>query len=190
MKPFRILVLLVSTLAAAPAGAAVLVGIAGPMSGSFAPVGLEIRAGVEAAVADLNAAGGIGGEKLRTVVVDDKCDAETGAAVANQLVGKGVAVVVGHACTGAGLAAARVYAEHGIVLISPAATNPRFTDERIGPGVFRMVSRSDLQAQAVADRLLSGIATSGWASSTTAASTVRASWRRSANSTRPAAASR
>lgn len=138
---------------ALPAPAAVLVGIAGPMSGSFAAVGTDIRIGVEAAVADINAAGGIGGETLRTVVVDDKCDADTGAAVANQLVGKDVTVVIGHACTAAGLAAARVYAEHGIILVSPAATNPRFTDERIGPGVLRMAPRADLQAAAVADHL-------------------------------------
>ncbi|BBE70477.1 branched-chain amino acid ABC transporter substrate-binding protein [Oharaeibacter diazotrophicus] len=136
---------------AAPAKADVIVGVAGPMSGSFAAVGAEIRAGVEQAAADL---GGIAGEPVKIVAVDDKCDPETGSAVANQLVGKGAAVVIGHACTGAALAAAKVYAGAGIVLISPAATNPRFTDERVGPAVFRMAPRSDLQARAIADHLL------------------------------------
>lgn len=140
---------------AAPARADILVGIAGPMSGSFAPIGEEIRSGVEAAVADINAAGGLAGETLSTVVVDDRCEAETGAAVANQLVGKGATLVVGHACTAAALPAAKVYAAHGIVLISPAATNPRFTDEAVGPGVFRLAPRSDREADAIADRLVS-----------------------------------
>ena len=69
------------------AQADVVIGIAGPMGGSFADVGRDIKAGVEIAVAAANARGGIGGEKIVTVSVDDKCEAETGAAVANQLIG-------------------------------------------------------------------------------------------------------
>jgi branched-chain amino acid transport system substrate-binding protein len=151
----RLLLSCLMIAAALPARADILVGVAGPMSGTFFAVGDEMRAGVEAAVAEINAAGGLDGERLAVEVVDDKCAAETGAAVANQLVGMGAKLVVGHACTAAALPAANVYAENGIVLISPAATNPRFTDERVGPGVFRMASRSDRQPQAIADRLLS-----------------------------------
>lgn len=139
---------------AAPAHAEVVIGVAGPMSGAFADLGAAMEAGVRAAAEALNARGGIGGEPAVVEVVDDKCDAATGAAVANQLVGRGARLVVGHACTAAALPAAAVYAEHGVVLISPAATNPRFTDERVGPGVFRMAPRSDAQAQAIADHLL------------------------------------
>ncbi len=136
-----------------PARADVVIGIAGPMGGSFADVGRDIKAGVEIAVATANARGGIGGEKIRTVVVDDKCEAETGAAVANQLIGKGVRAVIGHACTAAALPAARVYADGGVLFLSPAATNPRFTDEKVGNGVFRLSIRSDLEGKAIADYL-------------------------------------
>ncbi len=136
------------------AKADVVIGVAGPMSGSFAVVGAEIRAGAEAAVRAVNAAGGLGGVRLRIAVVDDKCDGETGAGVANQLVGMGARLVVGHACTAAALPAAKVYAANGVVFISPAATNPRFTDERVGAGVFRMAARSDAQALAIADHLI------------------------------------
>lgn len=135
------------------ARADVTIGIAGPMGGSFADIGRDIKAGVEIAVAAANARGGINGEKIRTVAVDDKCEAETGAAVANQLIGKGVKAVIGHACTAAALPAARVYADGGVLFLSTAATNPRLTDEKVGPGVFRLAIRSDREAQAIADYL-------------------------------------
>ena len=147
------LVAVLTALSLSPARADVMVGIAGPMSGSFADIGRDIRAGVEIAVAAANASGGIHGEKIRTVSVDDKCEAETGTAVANQLVGKGVRAVIGHACTAAALPAARVYAENGVLFVATAATNPRLTDEKVGPGVFRLAIRSDREARAIADYL-------------------------------------
>ncbi|WP_181707555.1 branched-chain amino acid ABC transporter substrate-binding protein [Chthonobacter rhizosphaerae] len=148
-------VCLLGCVLAGPARAEVLIGVAGPMSGAFAGIGAEIRAGVEAAVARVNADGGIGGEPAAVVVVDDKCDAETGAAVANQLIGRGVRAVVGHACSAAAIPAAKAYAAAGVPLASPAVTNPRFTDERIGPLVFRVAPRSDEQPQAIVRHLLS-----------------------------------
>lgn len=154
MTPLRFLLLAVLLSTAVPARADLLVGVAGPMSGAFAPIGGEIEAGVRAAVAAVNARGGVLGEALAVETVDDKCDPQVGAAVANQLVGKGAVLVVGHACTAAALPAARVYAENGMVVVSPAATNPRFTDERVGPAVFRMAPRNDGQPRAIAAHLL------------------------------------
>lgn len=148
-----LLVAVLTAVSLSPARADVTIGIAGPMGGSFADVGRDIKAGVEIAVAAANARGGINGEKIRTVSVDDKCEAETGAAVANQLIGKGVKAVIGHACTAAALPAARVYAGGGVLFLSTAATNPRLTDEKVGAGVFRMAIRSDREARAIADYL-------------------------------------
>lgn len=147
------LVLPLLLLTSGPAAADVVIGVAGPMTGVFAPVGAQIRAGVEAAVEALNASGGVRGETLRIEVVDDRCEARTGEAVANQLVGKGAELVIGHACASAAIPAGKVYAAAGIVLISPATTNPRFTDERIGPGVFRLAPRADEQPRAIAEYL-------------------------------------
>lgn len=130
-----------------PASAEIVLGVAGPMTGVFRPVGEAIAGGATAAAERINAAGGIAGEPIRVEVVDDKCEARTAEAVANQLVGMGAAFVVGHACAGAAIPAARVYAERGLPLISPAVTNPRFTDERIGPGVFRLAPRADAQPE-------------------------------------------
>ena len=125
----------------------VAVGLAGPLTGQFAVLGQEMRLGAVRAVADINRMGGVNGQLLRLEIVDDACDAKTADAVANQLTGKGAAVVVGHVCLAASLAAAQVYALNKIVLISPATTYPKFTDQRPGPGVFRLAERDDQQAQ-------------------------------------------
>jgi len=127
------------------ARADVLIGLAGPMSGTFAMLAQEMKDGAEQAVTDINRAGGVNGDTLKLEVMDDECDAKTADAVANQLAGKGVAMVVGHLCLGASIAAATVYAANKIIEISPATTYPKYTDERPGPGIFRLAGRDDEQ---------------------------------------------
>jgi branched-chain amino acid transport system substrate-binding protein len=144
--------------ASLPARADVLVGVAGPMAGSFANAGRDIAAGVDIAIAAVNARGGLDGQKLKAVVVDDKCDGETATALANQLVGKGVRLVIGHPCTAAALPAARVYADNNVLFIAVGASNPRLTDEVIGPSVLRLAIRSDLEGPAIGDYLASHFA--------------------------------
>ncbi len=53
--------------------------------------------------------------------------------------------VAGHFCSGSSIPASEVYAEEGIIQISPASTNPKFTDERPGPGIYRVCGRDDQQ---------------------------------------------
>lgn len=123
----------------------IVIATAGPMTGQYASFGEQMKAGAEQAVADINAAGGINGEKLVLEVGDDACDPKQAVAVANQMVGKGVVFMAGHFCSGSSIPASAVYAEEGIVQISPASTNPKFTDERPGPGVYRVCGRDDQQ---------------------------------------------
>ncbi|MBD8890324.1 branched-chain amino acid ABC transporter substrate-binding protein [Roseibium litorale] len=125
----------------------IVIATAGPMTGQYASFGAQMKAGAEQAVADINAAGGVNGEKLVLEVGDDACDPKQAVAVANQMVGKGVVFMAGHFCSGSSIPASAVYAEEGIIQISPASTNPKFTDERPGPGVFRVCGRDDQQGQ-------------------------------------------
>jgi branched-chain amino acid transport system substrate-binding protein len=117
----------------------------GPMTGQYASFGAQFRAGAEMAVADINAAGGVNGKKLTLVVEDDACDPKQAVAAAGKLAARKVRLVAGHFCSGSSIPASKVYAEEGIVQISPASTNPKFTDERAGPSVFRVCGRDDQQ---------------------------------------------
>ncbi len=131
----------------------IIIATVGPMTGQYASFGAQMKAGAEQAVADINKAGGVNGEKLVLEVGDDACDPKQAVAVANQLVGKGAVFVAGHFCSGSSIPASAVYAEEGVVQISPASTNPVLTDERAGPGVYRVCGRDDQQGQ-VAGTLL------------------------------------
>ena len=46
----------------------------GPMSGQYASFGAQLKAGAEMWVKDVNARGGINGEKVKLVIGDDACD--------------------------------------------------------------------------------------------------------------------
>lgn len=129
------------------AWADITIATAGPMTGQYASFGAQMKAGAEQAVADINAAGGINGEMLVLEVGDDACDPKQAVAVANQMVGKGVVFMAGHFCSGSSIPASSVYSEEGIIQISPASTNPKFTDERPGPGTYRVCGRDDQQGQ-------------------------------------------
>ncbi len=127
------------------AWADITIAVAGPMTGQYASFGEQMKAGAEQAVADINEAGGVNGEMLKLEVGDDACDPKQAVAVANQFAGSGVVFVAGHFCSGSSIPASTVYAEEGIIQISPASTNPAFTDNRPGPGIFRVCGRDDQQ---------------------------------------------
>jgi branched-chain amino acid transport system substrate-binding protein len=117
----------------------------GPMTGQYASFGAQFRAGAEMAVADINAAGGVNGKKLALSIEDDACDPKQAVAAAGKLAARKVRLVAGHFCSGSSIPASKVYADEGIVQISPASTNPKLTDERAGPNVFRVCGRDDQQ---------------------------------------------
>ncbi|MGE0230921.1 MAG: branched-chain amino acid ABC transporter substrate-binding protein [Flavobacteriaceae bacterium] len=145
--------LALSLMMSGAAYADITIASVGPMTGQYASFGAQLKAGAEMAVADINAAGGVNGEKLVLTIGDDACDPKQAVSVAQKMVQDGVVFVAGHFCSGSSIPASAVYAEEGIIQISPASTNPKFTDERPGPGVYRVCGRDDQQG-AVAGKFL------------------------------------
>jgi branched-chain amino acid transport system substrate-binding protein len=141
---------------AGPASADLRVSVTGPMTGQYASFGEQMRRGAEMAVKDLNAAGGVMGQKLKLSVGDDACDPKQAVAVANKSVSEKVVFVAGHFCSGSSIPASAVYHDEGILQISPASTNPKLTDEAHAKGwknVHRVCGRDDAQG-IVAGKLL------------------------------------
>jgi branched-chain amino acid transport system substrate-binding protein len=128
----------------APAQDVIKVGIAGPLSGSALIGGEQMEIGAQKAIEHLNNKGGLLGQKIVAISVDDACEARQAKAVARQLVREGVVFVVGHGCSACSLAVSKFYEKAGIIMISPASTNPKVTDEG-GPNVFRLIGRDDQQ---------------------------------------------
>ena len=126
------------------------IGVAQPLSGPLGALGQDLLNGVKLAVDELNKSGyTVDGKRvtLEVVSVDDKADAATGKAVAQQLVDAGVVAVVGHLNSGVSIETAPIYAAAGIAQIA-ISTNPKFT--QLGhETTFRMVANDNLQARAI-----------------------------------------
>ncbi len=140
----RLFTILAGLILSAAVHAEIRVAVVGPLTGQYAAFGEQMRRGTELAVADLNAAGGVLGQKLVLEVADDACDPKQAVAAANQMVNKHVALVAGHFCSGSSIPASDVYNEEGILQISPASTNPQLTERGL-KNVFRTCGRDDQQ---------------------------------------------
>ena len=138
-------VALVAALALSGAASAqIKMGVAGPITGPNAAFGAQLVQGTTQAVEDINKAGGILGQKIELEQGDDVSDPKQGVSVANKFVGDGVKFVIGHFNSGVTIPASDVYAENGILFITPSATNPKITDRKLWDA-FRTCGRDDQQ---------------------------------------------
>jgi branched-chain amino acid transport system substrate-binding protein len=126
------------------AQADILIGVAGPLTGPNAAFGAQLQNGAQMAADDINAAGGVLGQNITLTFGDDVSDPKQGVSVANKFVGDGVKFVNGHFNSGVSIPASEVYAENGILEVTPAATNPVFTERGLW-NTFRVCGRDDQQ---------------------------------------------
>jgi branched-chain amino acid transport system substrate-binding protein len=127
------------------ADGAILVGTAGPYSEQ---TGDMMKKGVELAVAQINAAGGVRGRTVELLERDDSANGKSAAAIAQEFVGNPAVVgVVGHATSGAMVAAAKVY-DGNLAAIGSSTTSPQLTG--ISPWVFRVSSSDSIYGEVIA----------------------------------------
>lgn len=126
------------------AQADITIGIGTATSGPVAAYGDQTVIGAKQAIDDINAKGGVLGQKLELKIGDDACDPKQAVSVANKFATDKVLAVNGHLCSGAAIPAADVYAEEGIVMVTPTATNPKLTDAGRS-NIFRVCGRDDQQ---------------------------------------------
>jgi len=146
------------TLSAAPglsgfAKADQVIAVVEPITGLQSANGIDFTGGVELAIDDINAKGGLLGQKLTYITVDDACDPDQAEAAAQQIVSKPPAVVIGHYCSAGSVQAAPLYAKAHILQITPTSTSTALTEMGIDT-VFRMIGRDDNQGRTIARRLV------------------------------------
>jgi len=130
--------------ASAAAAQDVSVAVAGPMTGREAVFGRQMKDGAELAVADINAAGGVMGKKLKLEIGDDACDPKQARAVGEKFASMKVPFVAGHYCSSSSIPASEAYQDGNVLQITPASTNPTFTDRNMW-NTFRVCGRDDQQ---------------------------------------------
>ncbi len=120
----------------------VKIGHVAPTSGAIAHLGKDSENGARLAIEELNAKGiVIGGKKVKFELLaeDDAADPKQGTAAAQKLVDAKVSGVVGHVNSGTTIPASKIYADAEIPQISPAATNPKYTQQGFKTA-FRVVA--------------------------------------------------
>lgn len=122
----------------------VTIAVAGPMTGTESAFGRQMKNGAEMAVADINAAGGVNGKKLALNVEDDACDPKQARSVAEKIAGAKIPFVAGHYCSSSSIPASEAYADGNVLEITPASTNPLFTERKLW-NVARVCGRDDQQ---------------------------------------------
>jgi branched-chain amino acid transport system substrate-binding protein len=121
------------------------IGIPQPMTGPATQYGDQIQAGALTAIDAINAAGGIKGQKVEALLIDDGCEPKQAVPAANRVINSGAKFAIAHACSGTTVPAVNVYEQEGIVAITPGATSPLVTDTIKPHFFFRTIGRDDQQ---------------------------------------------
>jgi branched-chain amino acid transport system substrate-binding protein len=142
----------------------VKIAVAVPLTGDIAALGQGIRRAAILAVEEAQKAGRFPGTKISLVEFDDRSDPKEAVNVANRIVSDSEIVgVLGHFNSGCSIPAGAIYAQAGLPMVSPAASNPELTRQQLSPSwgrpktIFRVNTTDDVQgvyaAQFVADKL-------------------------------------
>jgi len=141
---------LAGVLAAGPALAQdVKIGGLFPMTGDLQAYGSTAKQGVELAVKEINANGGVLGEDLKAAFADTKTTPQAGVDAANKLVSiDNVAGIVGAMSSGVTISVARaVTSSKGVPQVSNASTSPTITTLEDNGYLFRTVPSDALQGR-------------------------------------------
>ncbi len=159
-KLFAVLPLLGLAVACSPKEKTYRLALAVPITGDIAAMGQGMKRGAELAVKDANDSGRFK-YKIELRSFDDRADPKEAVNVANQIVSdSAISVVIGHLNSGCSIPAAQVYAKANLAMITPAATNPKLTQQQMDPSwkwpknIFRVNTTDDVQGQFAANFIL------------------------------------
>jgi branched-chain amino acid transport system substrate-binding protein len=151
VRRLAILALTLGALACSGDASPILLGTAGPWTERYGEMN---KRGIDLAVEEVNARGGIRGRPLRMLERDDRAEGGKAVTIAAEfLANRAVVAVVGHVTSGAMVAAARVY-DKGLPAVSTTASSPDLSG--ISPWVFRVIPSDSANGIAMA-RFINGI---------------------------------
>ncbi len=127
----------------------IVIGQYGSLTGPEATFGISTKNGIELATDEVNAAGGIGGVKVRMVVEDDQGKPDVTSLAVSKLLSRDRPVaLLGEVASTLSLTAAPLAQNAGVPMISPSSTNPKVTEQ--GDFIFRVCFIDPFQGTAAA----------------------------------------
>ncbi|HJB12888.1 MAG TPA: ABC transporter substrate-binding protein [Candidatus Oscillibacter excrementigallinarum] len=136
----------------------ITIGMIGPLTGSLAVYGTHNERGVELAIEEINAAGGVtlsdGTYQLAVDTRDDQGDSTECVNAMNALISDGIQLVIGSATSGCTSAITSIANSEGVVLITPSGTADSLTTSMgyVFRTCFRDSFQGELAAQYAADQ--------------------------------------
>ncbi|MBA3448762.1 MAG: ABC transporter substrate-binding protein [Pseudaminobacter sp.] len=102
-----------------------LIGLTSDASGQYANSGAEERRGVEMAIAEFNAKGGVLGRKIETIHIDTETSPATGSRVAERMITRDkAAFLIGGVSSGVANAVSQVAQKYGVIYLNTNSSAP------------------------------------------------------------------
>jgi branched-chain amino acid transport system substrate-binding protein len=123
------------------------------LSGEDAALGIYTKEGIELAIDEVNAAGGVKGRPVKVLYEDDKSNPQEATNKVLQLIDRDkVVALLGEVASSRSKAGGIVANKKKVPMITPSSTSIDVT--RVGPFVFRVCYTDDTQGQAGADFII------------------------------------
>lgn len=130
-------------------GNVIKVGEVGSLTGSEATFGTSTHNGIELAIKEQNAEGGIQGKKIELTTMDDQGKPEEAATAVTKLITQDrVVAILGEVASSRSIAMAPIAQQYGIPMITPSSTNPQVT--QLGDHIFRVCFIDPFQGEVMA----------------------------------------
>jgi len=134
----------------------ILIGSYSSNTGATATFGVFQMRGIEMAVEEINAAGGINGKKIKHINYDNKSDNDETLAVVNRLISQDkVVAIIGEATSGRSKIGAQIAQQNKIPMLTSSATNPDVT--KVGNYIFRACFIDPFQGQVMAKFMIENL---------------------------------
>jgi branched-chain amino acid transport system substrate-binding protein len=129
----------------------VKVALVAPLTGDIAAHGQGMKRASQLAIEEAIQSNRFKDFKLELAAFDDRGDPKEAVTIANQIISDpSILGIVGHLNSGCSIPASQVYAKRNVLMITPASTNPKLTQQGLR-NVFRLCTTDDVQGKFAAD---------------------------------------
>src|SRR5947209_15884553 len=145
--------LVLAALIATPAFAAdpIKIGVDTPITGTWGPIGQQVRWGLDLATKEINAAGGVMGRQIELIYEDEEANPSVAVQKADKLfqIDK-VDFLTGTVNSGSTLAVGQTAERAGKLIATTVSFADSITADKCSPNVFRVNARAGQQSAALA----------------------------------------
>jgi ABC-type branched-subunit amino acid transport system substrate-binding protein len=128
------------------------IGVVTPLSGTYAPIGQQVKWGVELATREINDAGGIMGRKVELLFEDEEANPAVATQKAEKLFQSSkVDFLTGTVNSGSTLAVGQVAERNDRLIATTVSFSDAITGEKCSPNVFRVNAKAGQQSAALAE---------------------------------------